>query len=302
MPKSFTADPKKAELPDPKTPRQALGSFRTHADLTVELVASEPLIESPVAIDWDAQGRLWVCEMYDYPLGIGAVDTKNTRYGENPKSASGGYLPGGRIKVLTDTDGDGRYDKAVLFLDGLPFPTGVMPWGRGALICAAPNVLYAEDIDGDGRADLVRTNLTGFVTHNFQARINGFTWGLDGWLHGSSGLFGGKVKSLQTGREVDLSGRDLRYRPETGEIEPVSGISQFGRVRDDFGNWFGNDNSTWLWHYPLPDHYLRRNPNVTYPEPRVNVARDGDAMATRTSCSLFRIPWSASTIRRWRTS
>ncbi len=76
---------------------------------------------------------------------------------------------------------------------------------------------------------------------------------------------------------MDLSGRDFRYHPDTGEIEPVSGISQMGRVRDDFDRWFGNDNSTLLWHYPLPDHYLRRNPNVTYPDPRVNASRDGDA-------------------------
>jgi putative membrane-bound dehydrogenase-like protein len=277
VPKSFRVDPKKAALPDPKTPRQALGTFRTKANLVVELAASEPLIESPVAIDWDAQGRLWVCEMYDYPMGIGAVDTQNTQYGENPKASSGAYQPGGRIKALTDSNGDGRYDKATLFLDGLPFPTGVTPWRKGAIICAAPNVLYAEDTDGDGRADLVRTNIAGFATHNFQARVNGFAWGLDGWLHASSGLFGGKVKSLQTGREVDLSGRDFRYRPDTGEIEPVSGISQMGRVRDDFDNWFGNDNSTLLWHYPLPDQYLRRNPNVTYPDPRAHVAKDGDA-------------------------
>jgi putative membrane-bound dehydrogenase-like protein len=274
LPKSFRADPKKAELPDAKTPQQALGTFRTRADLIVDLVASEPLIESPVTIDWDAQGRLWVCEMFDYPMGVGRVDTQNTKYGENPKADSGGYKPGGKIKILTDTDGDGRYDKATLFLDDLPFPTGVTPWRKGALICAAPNVLYAEDTDGDGRADVVRTNISGFATHNFQARVNGFSWGLDGWLHGSSGLFGGKVKILQTGREVDLSGRDFRYRPDTGEVEPVSGISQMGRVRDDFDNWFGNDNSTLLWYYPLPDHYLRRNPHVTYPEPRVNVAAE----------------------------
>ena len=111
--------------------------------------------------------------------------------------------------------------------------------------------------------------MTGFAKHNFQARLNGFTWGLDGWLHGSSGLFGGKVRSLQTGQEIDLSGRDFRYRPETGEIEAVSGISQYGRVRDDFDNWFGNDNSTWLWHYPLPDHFLNHNLCGTYPDHRL---------------------------------
>jgi putative membrane-bound dehydrogenase-like protein len=272
LPKQFLSNPKKAEFPDPKTPQQALGTIRTKAGFTVELVASEPLIESPVAIDWDARGRLWVCEMYDYPTGLDPAPDVGRKWGETPP---GNYKPGGRIKILTDTDGDGRYDRATLFLDKLAFPTGVMPWRNGALICAAPDILFAEDTDGDGRADVVRTNYTGFATHNYQARVNGFRWGLDGWLHGSSGLFGGKIKSLITGKEVDLGGRDFRIRPDTGEIEPLAGISQMGRVRDDFDNWFGNDNSTLLWQYPLPDHYLRRNPYVTYPDPRVNVASQG---------------------------
>lgn len=277
VPKSFRRDPKRADLPPPLSPQESLKAIRTKADLTVEVVASEPLIESPVAIDWDAQGRMWVCEMYDYPAGLNPPANPDRKYGEPLKEPPGGFTPGGRIKILTDRDGDGRYDKATLFLDGIPFPTGVMPWRKGALICAAPDLLYAEDTNGDGRADIVRTNITGFARHNYQARVNGFTWGLDGWLHASSGLFGGKVKSLQTGKEIDLSGRDFRYRPDTGEIEPVSGISQFGRVRDDFDNWFGNDNSTWLWHYPLPDHYLRRNPFVSFPEPRVFVASGTEA-------------------------
>ncbi|MEY2407769.1 MAG: hypothetical protein QOF48_439 [Verrucomicrobiota bacterium] len=273
LPKQFLYDKRKAEFPDPKTPREALGSFRTKADFTVELVASEPMIESPVAIDWDAQGRLWVCEMFDYPTGIDPPADTGRKWGENPPARTGGYKPGGRIKVLESTRHDGHYDKATLFLDGLSFPTGVMPWRKGALICAAPDILYAEDTDGDGRADVVRTNFTGFATHNFQARVNGFRWGLDGWLHGSSGLFGGKVRSLLTGKTVDLGGRDFRIRADTGEIEPLAGVSQMGRVRDDFDNWFGNDNSTLLWHYPLPDHYLRRNPHVSYPDPRVNVSQ-----------------------------
>ena len=277
VPKSYRRDPKRAELPPPLTPQESLRAIRTKAEMTVELVASEPLIESPVAIDWDAQGRLWVCEMYDYPAGLKPPAQPGRKYGEPLKEPPGGFTPGGRIKILTDRDGDGRFDKATLFLDGIPFPTGVMPWRKGALICAAPDLLYAEDTNGDGRADIVRTNITGFARHNYQARLNGFTWGLDGWLHASSGLFGGKVKSLQTGKEIDLSGRDFRYRPDTGEIEPVSGISQFGRVRDDFDNWFGNDNSTWLWHFPLPDHYLRRNPFVNVSEPRVFVARGSEA-------------------------
>lgn len=298
MPRPFWFDKQKAEFPNPRAPEHALATFRTKAEFTVELVASEPLVESPVAIDWDARGRLWVCEMYDYPSGVPdalAHANKRTTHGRrlgNPPPQASDYQPGGRIKVLTDRDGDGRYDTATLFLDGLPFPTGVIPWRKGALICAAPDILYAEDTDGNGRADLVRTNFTGFATHNYQARVNGFTWGLDGWLYGSSGLFGGKVKSLRTGQTVDLSGRDFRIKPETGEVEPVAGISQMGRVRDDFDHWFGNDNSTLLWHYPFPDHYARRNPYVTYPDPRVNVstiAADGGRRSAQDSNQLFPI-------------
>ena len=259
LPKPFVADPKKAEFPPPKAPAEALAAFRTKADLEIELVASEPAIVDPVAIDWSADGRLWVVEMHDYPMGM-----------------DGNYKPGGRVKVLSDRDGDGKYEHSVLFLDGLPFPTGIMAWNRGALVCAAPDIIYAEDTNGDGRADVVRTNLTGFATHNYQARVNGLTWGLDGWVYGASGLFGGKIKSLLTGKEVDLGGRDFRIKPDTGEIEPVAGLSQQSRVRDDWGNWFGCDNSTLLWHFPLAERYVKRNPHVAAPEPRVYPVKGAD--------------------------
>jgi len=256
-PERFLVDAKKAEFPSPKSPAEALASFRAKADLQIELVASEPLIVDPVAIDWGPDGRLWVVEMHDYPAGL-----------------DGKYKPGGRVKVLTDSDGDGKYEAGTLFLDGLPFPTGVMAWKKGALICAAPDILYAEDTDADGKADLVRTNFTGFATHNYQARVNGLTWGLDGWVYGASGLFGGKIKGFPSGKEVDLGGRDFRMKPDTGEIEPVAGLSQQSRVRDDWDNWFGCDNSTLIWHFPLPEHYVRRNPYVPAPEPRVYPVKD----------------------------
>ncbi len=259
LPKQFVTDPKKAQSPPPKTPAEALAAFRTKADLAVELVACEPAIVDPVAIDWSADGRLWVVEMHDYPTGM-----------------DGNYQPGGRVKVLSDRDGDGQFEHSVLFLDGLPFPTGIMAWKKGALVCAAPDIIYAEDTNADGRADVVRTNFTGFATHNYQARVNGLTWGLDGWVYGASGLFGGKIKSLLTGTEVDLGGRDFRIKPDTGEIEPVAGLSQQSRVRDDWGNWFGCDNSTLLWHFPLAERYAKRNPHVPAPEPRVYPVKGSD--------------------------
>jgi putative membrane-bound dehydrogenase-like protein len=243
-----------------RSPEESLKCFRSKPGLEVQLVAAEPLIKSPVAIDWDAKGRLWVCEMYDYPTG---VDEK--------------WKPGGQVRILTDTNGDGRYDRATLFLDGLPFPTGVMAWKSGALICAAPDILYAEDTNGDGRADSVKKLFSGFATDNYQARVNGLSLGLDNWIYGANGLLGGVIQGGVIKEGVNLRGRDFRMRPDTGEFEPASGLSQQGRVRDDWGNWFGCDNSRALFHFPLPDHYARRNEKVALPAATVNVPAYPDA-------------------------
>jgi putative membrane-bound dehydrogenase-like protein len=236
------------------TPAEALGAIHTRPELVVELAAAEPLIADPVAIDWDARGRLWVVEQADYPNGI-----------------DGNWKPGGRVKILTDRDGDGRYDQASLFLEGLPFPTGITCWRGGALVCAAPDILYAEDTDGDGKADVVKKLFTGFNTTNYNARINSLALGLDNWMHGANGLLGGKIRSEKTGAELDIAGRDIRIRPDTGEIELVPGRTQQGRARDDWDNWFGCSNGRFIFHFPMPEHYLRRNPHVTAPESSVYV-------------------------------
>ncbi|MFM8359891.1 MAG: PVC-type heme-binding CxxCH protein, partial [Verrucomicrobiota bacterium] len=207
--------------------------------------AAEPVVVDPVAFDWGPDGRLWVVEMRDYPLGM-----------------DGRGRPGGMVRVLADDDGDGRYERATPFLEDVPFPTSVMAWGKGVLVAAAPDLLYAEDTDGDGRADWRRVLFTGFHPGNQQHRFNGFEWGLDGWVYAANGDSGGTVRSVATGRSVSISGRDLRFRPDTGELEAVSAQTQFGRRRDDWGNWFGNNNPAWLWHVTVPEHYLRRNPQL----------------------------------------
>ncbi len=111
---------------------------------TVEQVAAEPLVMDPIAFAWGPDGKLWVVEMADYPLGI-----------------DGQGKHGGRVRFLEDTDGDGRYDRSTLFLDGLGYPTGVWPWRKGVLVSCAPEILYAEDTDGDGKADRRETLFTG---------------------------------------------------------------------------------------------------------------------------------------------
>ncbi|HEV7867911.1 MAG TPA: PVC-type heme-binding CxxCH protein, partial [Chthoniobacteraceae bacterium] len=257
------------DVPPPKSPQESLEAMRVSPGFKVELVAAEPLVVDPVAFEWDARGRLWVVEMRDYPLGM-----------------DGRGKPGGIIKILEDTDGDGTYDKATAFLEDLDSPTGVFPYRNGALISAAPDIFYAEDTDGDGRADSRRVLFSGFKPGNQQHRLNGFEWSLDGWIHGANGDSGGTVKRvaalspappIRPAAPVAISGRDFRCRPDTGEFEAESGATQFGRRRDDWGEWFGNNNSTWLWHYTIEDRYLRRNPKLPVKTVRQTLANYPDS-------------------------
>jgi len=249
------------DVPAPLPPEDALKAMRPRPGFAVELVAAEPLVQSPVAFDWDADGHLWVVEMRDYPMGI-----------------DGQGKPGGVVKRLTDDDGDGRYDRADVFLEGLAYPTGIAAWRNGVLIAASKDILFAADRDGDGRAEQPRVLFTGFKEGNQQHRENGFEWGLDGWVYGANGDSGGEVGSPeQPGKTVSISGRDFRFRPDTGEFEAESGQTQFGRRRDDWGNWFGNNNSKWLWHYTIEDRYLRRNPKLAVKTTRQMLAEYPDS-------------------------
>ncbi len=259
LPGKFEAKKQRGEDTPSLSPAQALKSMRTAPEFTVELVAAEPLVVDPVAIDWGADGKLWVVEMRDYPMGM-----------------DGNWKPGGVVKFLEDRNGDGRYDKATTLLGNLPFPTAVFAWRKGVLICAAPDILYAEDTNGDGRADVVRKIFTSFATNNYQARVNSLSLGLDNWIYGANGLLGGNIRYVgnatsPAGAALDIRGRDFRMNPDTGAIEPASGLTQQGRVRDDFGNWFGCDNSHFLWHYPMADQYTRRNPQIATPSANVHL-------------------------------
>lgn len=242
------------------TPEESIALHHVREGFVIELVAAEPMVLDPVAIDWSADGKLWIAEMADYPNGM---DDQGK--------------PGGRIRFLEDTDGDGTYDRSQIFAEDLRFPNGVMAWKDGVLITAAPDIIFARDTDGDGRADEQTVLYSGFTEGNQQLRVNGLRWGLDNWIHCASGAHhggyekGNVVRSVLTGEEITLGSRDFRIRPDTGQIDPQSGPSQFGRNRDDWGNWFGVQNSMPLWHYVLADHDLRRNPHFIAPDPKVQV-------------------------------
>lgn len=228
--------------PGPQSADQALKSIQVADAFQIELIAAEPLVQDPVNIAFGDDGRLWVVEMGDYPEG------------EN----------GGQVKVLTDVDGDGIFDKATTFLSGLPFPTGVQPWNDGVLISSAPDVLFAKDTDGDGKADQIETLYTGFKLANPQHRVNGFSYGLDHSLHLASGDNLGEIKSEPTGQIVNASGHDVQIWPDSGGIAVTNGRTQCVRSRDSLGRWFGNNNSLPMFHFPIDDRFLRRNSAVSF--------------------------------------
>jgi putative membrane-bound dehydrogenase-like protein len=282
LPTSFRTKTSLEEFPPPKSPADAPKTLKVDGDAQIELVAAEPLVQSPVAIDWDLKGRLWVVEMIDFPDGL----HDNGR-------------PGGRVKVLEDTDRDGRYDKATVFLDNLPQPQGLMCWRGGVLVCAAPRILYATD-DNDLHPDAVTALFTGFGPDNQQWAVNGLSWGLDGQVHGASSIQNRVITGDRSGKSFDLGARDFRFDPDAGLLEPVAGRTQFGRVRDDWNHWFGNDNSTPLLHYPLDDRYARRAPHAPLPPSRVRVTaadKDGQRLfpASRT-LARFNEPQSANRV------
>src|SRR6266446_6071575 len=130
--------------PGPKSPEDSLKCIKTRPGFKVELMVAEPLVMDPIAFAWGPDGKFWVVEMGDYPLGL---DGKNK--------------PGGKIKYLEKSKPDGPYDKMTLFMEGLGFPTGVFPYDKGVLVTCAPDIFYVE-VGKDGKAANKKILFTGF--------------------------------------------------------------------------------------------------------------------------------------------
>ena len=241
-----------APLPSPLSPDDAQKAFEVVPGLRVELVAAEPLVASPCAIAFDSKGRLFVAENRGYPIG--------------PKE---GEKPAGVIALLEDTDGDGRMDKRTVFADGLTFPNGVLPWGGGLIVTCAPDVLFLKDSDGDGVADERKVLLTGFATTgSTQLRVNAPTVGpWDGKIYLAAGLSGGTVTCPSHPERPPLKmTSDIRFDPETLEVELVDGKSQYGMSFDVFGNRFICMNRVPVQHVVFESKWLKRNPRLAFSE------------------------------------
>lgn len=259
------ADPKQppAAQAGPLAPEESQKRFVLPAGLRIELVASEPDVQSPVAMAFDEKGRLYVVEMRDYPNG--------------PEK---GQPAEGRIVLLgADADSGGRFKKKAVFADQLLFANGVLPYNGGVIVTAAPHILFLKDTNGDGTADVTEKLYEGFATQNPQLRVSNPQLGLDGWIYVANGLRGGQIKrsGKEDAKPIDISGRDFRFDPRHDRAEAITGMGQYGNTFDDWGNRFVCTNRHQWVHLALPEHYIRRNPYLATPPPHKDNQGPGGA-------------------------
>ncbi len=274
---AVAAEPQ-APSSQPLNPAEALTKFQlAEPELKIELAAAEPEVIDPVAIRFDERGRMWVAEMRDYPLGPPA--------GEAPLS---------RIKVLEDTDHDGRFEKATVFAEKLSFVTGMQPWRGGVIVTLAGRIAWMKDTDNDGKCDVDETWYTGFAEQNSQLRANHPRLALDNHVYVANGLRGGVVvnKRLPNEPPINLQGRDFRFDPLTGKAESISGNGQFGMCFDDWGNRFTCTNRNPVIHVVLEDRYLKLAPKI----PIAAVVQDVAAAAEKSKVYPISRAWTTSNL------
>jgi putative membrane-bound dehydrogenase-like protein len=250
----------------PLEPKEAQKLFKLDDGLRIELVACEPQIESPVAMAFDPDGRLWVVEMRDYPNGPGK-----------------GEKPAGRIRILEDKDGDGFFETSTIWADNLLFANGIFLWKDGAIVTKAPHIVHLRDTKGAGKADTTEVLYEGFAAQNPQLRVSHPILGLDGWIYCANGLRGGKavrspVANAPGSPVVDLSGMDFRFDPvNLDKYEAITGPGQYGNTFDEWGNRFVCDNRHHLRHVVMEQRYVKRNPYLAAPAlvEDISVLEDG---------------------------
>src|SRR5258708_4254813 len=244
----------------PKEPAEALKTIHVAPGFRVELVASEPLIRSPVAIDFDEDGRMYVAEFPEY----NQIDNPN-------------FKEHGCIKRLESTKGDGKYDKATVHADNLDSPVALACWDGGLFVGAVPDIFYFKEDKGEPSGVSRRVIYTGFAKDKAgEAMFNSFRWGLDNRFHLSTSNSGGNVRKPD---EKESAAKNVRSQaflldPRTLQFELTSGAGQHGMTMDDWGNKFVCDNSNPIHMIMYDGRYAARNPYVQAPPTAVNIPEE----------------------------
>jgi putative membrane-bound dehydrogenase-like protein len=252
-----------AQLPriSPRSPAESLKTFQLHSGFRIELAASEPNLASPVALDFDEDARLYIAEFLEF----------NQRDSKQPHGR-------GRIRLLEDTKGDGVYDKSTIFLDNLDWPTAVCCYDGGVFVGAAPNILYAKDTNGDGKADIRRVVFTGFARDDGgEALFNSFRWWIDNRIHVQTSTSGGVVRHAdkKEARPVSVRGQGFLFDPRTEAFEVTSGGGQHGMSMDDWGRTFVCTSHDPVFLIMYDGRYIARNPFLEAPAAALRIAPGG---------------------------
>lgn len=241
------------------TPEQAQKSIELDGPYEVQLVAAEPLVRDPVEVTWDAQGRCYVADMIDYPLGAGP-----------------GKPPLSRIQQLIDEDGDGRYDRAITFADHVDHVQGLLPFRDGLVATTRTQILFIRDTNGDGVADERKPLVEGFNPNHSQLQVSAPRWGLDNCIYFNNGLDTKEIYPAGTpDAKSNFTRCNLRYVPATGKLEPTTGFGQFGGCFDDWGRHFFCSNRNPLMFAVMPYEAVTRNPNAGITQGWEDIAPSG---------------------------
>ena len=218
----------------PLPPAEALKTFYMPPGYHLELVAAEPLVQDPVAIDWDADGRLWVVE---YPAYVRDLQLPEPL-----------LEPLNRIVVLEDTNNDGRMDKRTVFADQLVQGRSVKVLDKGVLVHEPPDIWLMKDTNGDLKMDTKEKVATGHGRREggVEGNANSFVWGLDNWLHSA-------------GSSVSFN---LRLKDGKFDQRPTASRGEWGVTQDDAGRMFRNSSESALRVDLIATPYYARNPNL----------------------------------------
>jgi len=219
------------------TPEQALKTFKVAPGYRLEIAAAEPQVQEPVSVVFGPDGRMWVVEMRGYMPDL---------------DGNGGDAPVGRVVVLTDRDGDGRYEDSQVFIDQLVLPRAIALVGDGVLVGAPPELAFYRDTTGDGKADTKEIVATDYGVRvdpkrphlaNPERAPNHLLWANDNWIYSAAYT------------------RKFRYVKGAWETGATSFRGQWGLSQDDFGRLYHGSNSDHLRVDVIFSDYLQRNPN-----------------------------------------
>lgn len=270
--------------PGPLSPTESMKRLNVANGFAVQLFASEPHVFDPVALEFDEQGNAYVVEMPDYPYEVEPGKGK------------------GRIRILKDTDGDGKIDQSIIFAENITEATSILPWKGGLIVTAAPNILYLKDTNGDGKSDVSEILFSGFFQNNSEAQVTSLKFGVDNWIYANNRGQSGKVVFSKTpGAEpVEVRGADFRFRLDRNVFELETGPGQFGQTIDDWGYRFFTENSIHLQQAVIPWRYTHRHAFLPTSKFNISISDHEEIMFQKIEPAFWRAERSARRNRMYK--